>query len=370
MQKILQYILPFKLPLKFPNNELNALYHEWDKPSRQLQISAISFLTALLYVIFTFIDKSSWAPEQVQTLMQRVHLLIIVPMMLTISFLAYKKRFYKYVMLALAASPIIAVSCNAYLASKLSNYVPILPEGYLCVFWLFIVSGMNFSYALISATVCSVILLVSAFYLMSQAGTYPMHVFWIICSFSFGLLGALIFDGSRKAVFMSQQELHRLAITDPLTGLYNGTQLDNVLSKEIARGFRYDKTFGLLVIDIDNFKIINDRFGHDAGDKILQNITHVLSKLVRENDTLIRWGGEEFIVIALEVDEQNLINFCGKLRKKIEDEHYDTAGKVTVSIGSTLFRQSDSQESLISRADKALFEAKEKGRNMTVYAKN
>lgn len=92
MQKILQYILPFKLPLKFPNNELNALYHEWDKPSRQLQISAISFLTALLYVIFTFIDKSSWAPEQVQTLMQRVHLLIIVPMMLTISFLAYNKE--------------------------------------------------------------------------------------------------------------------------------------------------------------------------------------------------------------------------------------------------------------------------------------
>ena len=76
MQKLLQYILPFKLPQKFPDKRLNDLYEEWDKPSRQIQISAVCCLTALLYIIFTFMDNSSWVSEEVQTLMLKIHLLV------------------------------------------------------------------------------------------------------------------------------------------------------------------------------------------------------------------------------------------------------------------------------------------------------
>lgn len=366
MQKILQYILPFESLQSLPNNTFCDLYEEWDKPARQIQISAITCLTALLYVIFTFLDKS-WASEHVQDLMLKIHLLIIVPMLLTISFLAYKKRFYNFVMFALAVYPIISMSCHAYIASQLTNYLPFLIEGYMGVFWIFIISGMTFGYALVSAIVSSIILLVSAFYFMNQADTYNMYVFWILCSFSFGFLGALISDRSRKAIFMSQQEMHRLAITDPLTKVFNRNKLNTVLSQEIGRGLRYDKTFGLLMIDIDHFKIVNDTFGHNEGDKVLQKTAQVLSKFIRKNDTLFRWGGEEFIVVALEVDEQSLIRFCDKLRKKVEDEYYGAAGKITVSVGATLFRENDSQDILISRTDKALYAAKEKGRNMTVY---
>jgi len=368
MQKILQYILPFKLPREFPDSASSALYEEWDKPSRQVQISAISCLTALLYIVFTFIDKSSWVPEPVQILMLKLHLFIIAPMMFTISFLAYKQRFYKLVMFALAASPIIAGFCHVYIASQLSNYAPFLAEGYLSVFWIFVVSGMTFRFALVSAICCSTILLISAYYFMYQSGTYAMHVFWILCSFSFGFLGALIFDRSRKSIFMSQQELHSLAITDSLTGIFNRNQLNIVLPHEIGRSSRYDKTFGLLMIDIDYFKLVNDTFGHAAGDKVLQKTAKLLSKFIRENDTLIRWGGEEFVVLALDIDELSLIDFSNKLRKKIEDEDFAAIGKITVSIGATLFNKNDSQDKLLSRADKALYEAKDKGRNRVVYA--
>ncbi|BBB25664.1 GGDEF domain-containing protein [Amphritea japonica] len=367
MQKILQYILPFELPRAFSDNTFNELYNEWDKPSRQIQISVISCLTAFLYVAFTFIDKSSWAPEHVQALMLKSHMLIIAPMMLIISFLAYKGRFYKTVMLLLATSPVVAMLSHAYIASMLTNSPPFLAEGYLCVFWIFIVSGMTFRYALVSAIISSVILLLSAFYLMNLAGTYAIHAFWVFCSFSFGCLGALIFDRSRKAIFAAQQELHRLAITDSLTGVFNRNHLDNVLSQEVGRCLRYNQVFGLLIIDIDKFKSVNDTFGHATGDQVLQKTAQVLSQSIRENDTLIRWGGEEFIVIVLEADEQSLLCFCEKLRKTIEGEDYAVVGKVTVSIGATLFRESDSKEALISRADKVLYEAKEKGRNITVY---
>ena len=365
MQKILQYILPFELPQNFLDDTSYRLYEEWDKPARQIQVSAITFLTAMLYIVFTFIDKS-WVPAPVQELMLKIHLFAVVPALLTISFLAFKKRFYNIVMPALAIFPVLSISCHVYITSELTNFAPFLTEGYLGVLWIFIVSGMTFGYALVSAVISSIILMVSGLYLMSDPDIYIIHVFWIFCSFSFGFLGALIFDRSRKAIFMSQQRLHNLAVTDELTGAYNRNHLNSVLAQEVTRDLRYNKTFGLLMIDLDHFKNINDTFGHAAGDKVLKNTARILSQSIRTNDTLVRWGGEEFVVVAIEVDEKNLIHLCEKLRQKIEDETYDGVAKVTVSIGATLFRKNDSQDTLLSRADKALYEAKEKGRNITV----
>lgn len=366
MLKIVQYILPFESQQGFTDKILLDRYLAWDMPLRQIQISVITTLTALLYIIFIFIDKS-WASEQVQSLMLKVYLLIIVPMLLIISLLAFNKKYYQLVMLALAAYPIVSLSCHAYIASKLTNYSPFLTEGYLGVLWIFIVSGLTFKYAVVSALTSSIILLVSAFYFISQTDLYVMHVFWVLCSFSFGFLGALIFDRSRKAIFINQQALHRLAITDPLTGLFNRNQLQHVLSQEIERSLRYNRTFGFLLVDIDYFKTVNDNFGHDTGDAVLQKVAQVLSKSVRENDTLIRWGGEEFVVIAIEVDEESLICLSNKLREDIELEQYGVSGQITISVGATLFRKNDSQDSLLARADKALYQAKDNGRNLTIF---
>lgn len=368
MQKILQYILPFELPKGFPDEATYLLYKKWDEPTRQVQISAITFLTALLYIIFTFLDKS-WASEQVQVLMLKRNLFLTTPILLAISFLAYKKRFYTIVVPALALFPVVSMLSHVYIASQLGNYFPFVTEGYLAVFWIFVVSGMTFRHALLSASMAAIILIVSGFYIMSDRDLYTMHIFWIFCSFSFGCLGALMFDRSRKAVFMSQQELHHLAVTDELTGAFNRNHLKSVLSQEMARDIRYDKTFGLLIIDIDNFKNINDTFGHAVGDEVLRKTAQILSASIRSNDTLVRWGGEEFVVIAIEVNETTLKHLCEKLRNKIEENSFGAVEKVTVSIGATLFRKDDTRDALLSRADKALYQAKNEGRNITVSVK-
>ena len=169
MQKLLQSILPFESPRHFDDDNARERYIEWDKPSRQIQISAITALTALLYIVFTFLDKS-WASESVQLLMMKLHFFVIVPMLLTISFLAYKKRFYGFVMPLLAIYPIISISCHAYITTKLTNFGPFLTEGYLGVFWMFVISGLTFRYALISATISSTILLVSSYFYMKPFG--------------------------------------------------------------------------------------------------------------------------------------------------------------------------------------------------------
>jgi diguanylate cyclase (GGDEF)-like protein len=193
-----------------------------------------------------------------------------------------------------------------------------------------------------------------------------MHAFWVTASFSFGLLGAFLYDRSRKSVFKSQQILEHLATTDSLTGLFNRGQLNNVLTREMERACRYQHSFGFMIIDIDYFKRINDEFGHEQGDKVLQKVAKILANAIRENDILIRWGGEEFVVIALELNESALLALSNKLREQVQIEDFDVLGTLTVSIGATLFRHDDTQRTLFSRTDQALYQAKQQGRNTIV----
>lgn len=366
MQQLFRYISLLEPTRGISKHDFNRRYAHWDMSSRQIQISAISFLTAVLYVAFAFLEKP-WASEQVEVLMFKLHIFVNVPLLLGLSFLAYKQRFYRYVMPSFAALPIVSMSCHAVIASKLVNYTPFAPEAYLGVVWIFVVSGMTFRYALISAITALCILAGSAFYFIEQQSSYVMHVFWLACSFSFGFLGALMLDRSRKQFFVSQQELQHLAVTDPLTGLYNRNQLNIVLNKEMAREQRYNRSFGLLVIDVDFFKRINDSFGHEAGDNVLKQISQDLLQTVRKNDTVIRWGGEEFIVVASEVDKQSIVALSENLCKKIEGSEFNGVGRVTVSIGATLCKLDDTPSDLLSRADKALYKAKETGRNIAIY---
>lgn len=363
--KLLQYILPFQSQVDAAFEQNRQQYQDWDKHPRLVQVRTICFITVALYIAFTFIDKSAWANEM-EALMLRLHLFINVPILLTIGVLAFYDRLYKVVMVAMALAPLVGVLCHINIASQMPDPSYYLAEAYILVSWIFVVSGMPFRYALISATVSSVLFIVSAYFYMSDRSLYVIYVFWICCSYSLGFFGGLIFDTTRKTIFINMQKLQRLATTDPLTGLFNRNQLNSVMREEIERSVRYPNTFGVLMVDIDHFKKINDTFGHDVGDEVLLKTAHVLSRLTRQNDTLIRWGGEEFIIIALQMDIQNLRDFCEKLRHEIENEHFGNSKKITVSIGATLFKEGDTQETLISRADDSLYKAKEKGRNLTV----
>ena len=363
MQNILRGVSFAQLRNGFLDRNQHQLFQQWDQPDRLVHIRAITFLTAFLYALFAFVPKP-WVSDSTEVLMVTFHIFVIAPFLLLVSFLAHLQKFYQVVMFLLGSSPVLAMACHAYVASQMEDYIPYLPEGYLCIIWTFIVSGMTFRVAIISALASSMILLVSGFYFIKDA--YVMHVFWIVSSFSFGLLGAFLFDRSRKSVFMSQKSLEKLAITDSLTGVFNRSQLSGVLTQEIQRAKRYNASFGFMVIDVDYFKNINDEFGHTTGDQALRHVADVLANSIRENDTLIRWGGEEFVVIALEVDKVALIALSDKLREEVAVENFDELGTITVSIGATLFNQQDTQSSLFSRTDQALYQAKQLGRNNTV----
>ena len=171
---------------------------------------------------------------------------------------------------------------------------------------------------------------------------------------------------ANKIIEKQNIELEKLATIDKLTGIYNRTKLDELLTNEIDRSFRYKHDFACALIDIDYFKNVNDTFGHLVGDSVLKELTTLVKNIIRRSDYFGRWGGEEFLLILPEIKKDELQTLLEKIKNSISEHHIDEVGSKTVSIGATLYIHGDSMESVIKRTDKALYEAKEQGRNKVV----
>ncbi len=181
---------------------------------------------------------------------------------------------------------------------------------------------------------------------------------------------------NQAAIAIKNAELYQktleLSITDALTGLYNRRYFFKRFSEVIDNSQRYNTGFSVLMIDIDHFKNFNDRFGHKAGDEILKRVAYIFSSRVRKVDIVARYGGEEFVVLFPRMKKKEAVDLGEKLRKNVELSKFVFEGeaveqKITVSIGVAAFPEdsSDARE-IIELADKALYEAKRRGRNQTV----
>ncbi len=180
---------------------------------------------------------------------------------------------------------------------------------------------------------------------------------------------------------IANKKLTNISYTDPLTGLKNRRYLHEQISKDIAYFNRLkaspanaDSTIVLMMIDIDHFKMINDTFGHSIGDKVITKLSEVLLTELREDDYIVRWGGEEFLIVARAVERENSDHIARRLCKKIEATNFDNElkahKKITCSIGFALlpfFEDSNqvdlSWEEVVDIADKALYLVKQNGRN-------
>ena len=160
-----------------------------------------------------------------------------------------------------------------------------------------------------------------------------------------------------------------MSITDPLTGLHNRRYLEARLAEELNRSKRYDHPMSFMMIDIDDFKLYNDRSGHQAGDRALEITAQCLRSTLRKVDVASRYGGEEFSILLPQTTLKEASAIADRLRRKImatKFPHGDEQpmGAVTVSIGLSAFSESlDSVEAIIRAADRALYHAKSHGKN-------
>lgn len=167
----------------------------------------------------------------------------------------------------------------------------------------------------------------------------------------------------RKAL---EEKLKLLATTDELTGAYNRRAFDGIFAKELSRTKRYTYPLSLILFDIDHFKKVNDTLGHDIGDRVLQRMTEISMKQIRLTDSLIRWGGEEFIVLLPHTNINEGMIVAERLREAMEQSDFSTPWKITISLGLSMYRPNDDAETLVKRADIALYQAKQNGRNRVV----
>ncbi len=187
-----------------------------------------------------------------------------------------------------------------------------------------------------------------------------------------------------KELKVTNEKLAQLAITDPLTELSNRRDIIEKIEYEKNRSLRYNSSFSIVLADIDNFKEINDKYGHNCGDYILKELAGIIKNLLRKQDSsgrikkkindssfaTSRWGGEEFLMLLPETDVKGSSIVAEKLRVKIEKHsfYFDNHKiRITMSFGVSEFRDAENIDKCIARADKKLYEAKNSGRNLVMF---
>jgi diguanylate cyclase (GGDEF)-like protein len=208
----------------------------------------------------------------------------------------------------------------------------------------------------------------SFIHFLAAGQAFPNITLLIQIYFSGGFYIAVLYLVSHiKELYFSEHglanDMSKLAMIDSLTQVDNRRLLTQLLREEVNRALRHNLPLSVILFDLDQFKTINDSFGHNAGDVVLQEVAGVLRQATRTSDPFGRWGGDEFLVVATNTDGKQAVELAYRLRETMENCAFSAVGKVTASFGITTYQNGDSPETLIRRADMGLYKAKSGGRN-------
>ncbi len=211
---------------------------------------------------------------------------------------------------------------------------------------------------------------------------FGLHMAWFTPSIAVGMAAASVISASTawwfvnslrrnedklKAAWLSAENIaesmYELAVTDYLTGISNRQKIDETLTSEINRAQRNGHPLTVVLMDIDNFKFINDTYGHVTGDVVIRDVAAFIRESLRPIDFAGRWGGEEFIIISPETNLKAAMGYTEKLRKRLEDARFEGPGKVTVSFGVAQWKNGELSNEIVSAADEMLYRAKHSGKN-------
>ncbi len=198
---------------------------------------------------------------------------------------------------------------------------------------------------------------------MKKSGSYS----WVHISSS-----SVIYKGERTGIGVAfeitdrknlEHRLHRLASIDSLTRIYNRRRFQEIVMNEWERHVRYNQPFSIIMFDFDNFKHINDSFGHHYGDDVLVKTISKIKRVLRKTDIIARWGGEEFMILLPETHLDQAMIAAEKIRQQVEQIEITPIGHVTISLGVAEIAANENLENLYTRADQALYHSKKYGKN-------
>ncbi len=190
---------------------------------------------------------------------------------------------------------------------------------------------------------------------------YQMLSFLVTASMASGL--TFVFAYRTRS---QRDQLQTLAIQDPLTGARNRRAMNDELRIAVATHRRHGDSFGVLIMDLDHFKRINDEFGHAAGDQVLVEFVDLIKRSSRQENRLFRFGGEEFLLLLPNADKASLRSAAEHLQRQVRQHLHGPGGPVTMSIGGAILRKGETWENWLQRADQRLYQAKSAGRDRAI----
>ncbi|GHU05446.1 hypothetical protein FACS1894158_08290 [Betaproteobacteria bacterium] len=172
----------------------------------------------------------------------------------------------------------------------------------------------------------------------------------------------------RRRLKVDLGEYKQKSRLDGLTGLFNRNTFDELLQENMNISKRNGASFSLILIDIDDFKKVNDTYGHVVGDTVLSDMGQILQSVMRQDDAACRYGGEEFAILVQHATQKQLLKMAEKIRSFVEKHRFDEVPHISASIGCATYQQGETAQTFINRADLALYEAKRNGKNRVVIA--
>jgi diguanylate cyclase len=236
------------------------------------------------------------------------------------------------------------------------------------LFWIYPLILFNFF--MVSPGKAIVVMLMVLVSLLGHALLIPGSVFessyQMISFLVTGLIASLFTYIFAYRTNTQRDQLQAMAILDPLTGARNRRAMNDELRIAVSTHRRHGSSYGVLVMDLDHFKQINDRFGHPAGDQVLMDFVELIQQCSRQENRLFRFGGEEFLLLVPNTDEAGLQADAAHLQNQVREHLRGPGGPVTMSVGGAILRTGESWEAWLQRADQHLYEAKNAGRNCSI----
>lgn len=352
---------------EFADKKLELEYFNEEMRSNVNFVGAISIIFGLLYMLFFISDYFVIKSENSLKIIFLSRLVFLV--LSIVFYIAIKKvRNFSNVAYFITAYEFVAV--NIFLVilfqynslSSLSFYSVIV----MTLVIYFIPNKLVFS-QIIS------IFLSLCFFIFYVNRIEELDILFLIKIISYNLfiiiycnISSYFTNYYKRKQFVNKLKLIRASTTDSLTGIYNRAKFDEELKQWIEYSNRYKDSISLVIFDIDNFKKINDIYGHPVGDNVLKGITLLIKDTIRITDIFARWGGDEFVILLTNTDFSQSVEIVERIRVSIQNYEFDISERVTCSFGITELKDTDNAESFIKRADKLLYEAKDQGKNVCI----
>lgn len=281
-----------------------------------------------------------------------LNLLVVVAILAAVSY-AWRTGNCRWPGLVLSTISVAATTATAML------------PGAVGLHWFY--AALMASFLLMRVGEASLLIMAALTVLVLHGGAFASttHMLTFVIS---ALLVSLFASVFRWRADAQHRQLELLATLDPLTGCSNRRAMDRELLIAVKAHARARKPYGLAMLDLDHFKAVNDKFGHEAGDQVLIEFTQMLRMHTRPGDRLFRFGGEEFVLLLPGVDAASLFAVCDKLRQVIAKSLNYGGHSVTLSIGAAALQPGEDWQSWLLRADQAMYAAKQAGRNQVHVA--